>query len=448
MPFRSGPRYCGQSGAAPFRERWSTASTATSVDAATSATRCLAHRAEDTTSYTVLMVKKAALFALAVADRRRGSSTDSGAADRVRRNRLASAGLERGELRRARGRPVAAARAAGRISRTDPDQTPAAQVRCPQRSADAGSERTRPTETDQPCRRQLATARCLTRPGRLPVRRRRPGPTSAGGIATAATTRPPFGRTGRARAYRRCGSSRSGLATRRLWRPTAAPSRSSSAGARKSSGAPTTSRRAASCGPTAGRASSSNTMGGDGPRATPTYHEGRLYALGALGELRCLDAQNGRPRLAPEHPRRQRRVEPGLGHGRRSAHRRRQGHRSAGRPARQIGRGVPTGERRADLDVARRSAGLHVADARHARRRATDPDRQRDARRRPHVDDGRLLWEYPWVDVERDQCRATAAARRRSRVPVGRLRPRRGRVRGHAHGRGFLDAHRSGRTRG
>jgi outer membrane protein assembly factor BamB len=35
-------------------------------------------------------------------------------------------------------------------------------------------------------------------------------------------------------------------------------------------------------------------MGGDGPRATPTYFEGRLYALGALGELRCLDAATGR----------------------------------------------------------------------------------------------------------------------------------------------------------
>jgi outer membrane protein assembly factor BamB len=34
-------------------------------------------------------------------------------------------------------------------------------------------------------------------------------------------------------------------------------------------------------------------MGGDGPRATPTYDEGRLYALGALGELRCLDARTG-----------------------------------------------------------------------------------------------------------------------------------------------------------
>lgn len=36
------------------------------------------------------------------------------------------------------------------------------------------------------------------------------------------------------------------------------------------------------------------TMGGDGPRATPTYHDGRVYALGALGELRSLDAVTGK----------------------------------------------------------------------------------------------------------------------------------------------------------
>ncbi len=35
-------------------------------------------------------------------------------------------------------------------------------------------------------------------------------------------------------------------------------------------------------------------MGGDGPRATPTWHDGRVYALGAAGELRCLDAKTGK----------------------------------------------------------------------------------------------------------------------------------------------------------
>jgi outer membrane protein assembly factor BamB len=35
-------------------------------------------------------------------------------------------------------------------------------------------------------------------------------------------------------------------------------------------------------------------MGGDGPRATPTWADGRVYALGAKGELRCLDEASGR----------------------------------------------------------------------------------------------------------------------------------------------------------
>jgi outer membrane protein assembly factor BamB len=35
-------------------------------------------------------------------------------------------------------------------------------------------------------------------------------------------------------------------------------------------------------------------MGGDGPRATPTWADGRVYALGALGELRCLEDRTGR----------------------------------------------------------------------------------------------------------------------------------------------------------
>jgi outer membrane protein assembly factor BamB len=40
-------------------------------------------------------------------------------------------------------------------------------------------------------------------------------------------------------------------------------------------------------------ASFEEAMGGDGPRATPTYHNGRIFALGAEGELRCLDARTG-----------------------------------------------------------------------------------------------------------------------------------------------------------
>ena len=35
-------------------------------------------------------------------------------------------------------------------------------------------------------------------------------------------------------------------------------------------------------------------MGGDGPRATPTWSDGKVYALGATGELRALDDASGK----------------------------------------------------------------------------------------------------------------------------------------------------------
>lgn len=35
-------------------------------------------------------------------------------------------------------------------------------------------------------------------------------------------------------------------------------------------------------------------LGGDGPRATPTYHEGKVYVQGAEGEFRCLEAATGK----------------------------------------------------------------------------------------------------------------------------------------------------------
>jgi outer membrane protein assembly factor BamB len=36
-------------------------------------------------------------------------------------------------------------------------------------------------------------------------------------------------------------------------------------------------------------------VGGPGPRATPTFHDGKLYTLGAKGTLNCLDAATGKP---------------------------------------------------------------------------------------------------------------------------------------------------------
>jgi len=34
-------------------------------------------------------------------------------------------------------------------------------------------------------------------------------------------------------------------------------------------------------------------MGGEGPRATPTWHEGRVFSMGSLGDFKCLDALTG-----------------------------------------------------------------------------------------------------------------------------------------------------------
>jgi len=43
-------------------------------------------------------------------------------------------------------------------------------------------------------------------------------------------------------------------------------------------------------------ASFDEVLGGPGPRATPVFHEGLVYSLGALGDFYCLDAKTGKPK--------------------------------------------------------------------------------------------------------------------------------------------------------
>ena len=139
------------------------------------------------------------------------------------------------------------------------------------------------------------------------------------------------------------------------------------------------------------------TMGGDGPRACPTWHDGKVYALGAAGELRCLDARTGKRIWSRNILARQRRGESAMGHGRGAADRGRQGHRAARRAGGQVRRriqqadGEPVwkalddkasyvspmlvtlaGKRQLLIVTARRMMGLTV-------------------------EDGSLLWEYPWT---------------------------------------------------
>ena len=58
-----------------------------------------------------------------------------------------------------------------------------------------------------------------------------------------------------------------------------------------------------------------NDSTGDGPRATPTWDEGRIYALGATGELRCLDAKTGAVIWGKNILSDNQAAEPGLGDG-------------------------------------------------------------------------------------------------------------------------------------
>ena len=134
----------------------------------------------------------------------------------------------------------------------------------------------------------------------------------------------------------------------------------------------TTSKRDASSGRTAGTGSSWRPWAATARARRPRITTGAFTRSARSGELRCLDARTG-ARLAARHPGREPRREPALGHVGVAAHRGRQGHRAAGRDQADD-RWSPTTSRRATpiWHVAGRSAGLHVADARDARRRTAD----------------------------------------------------------------------------
>ena len=113
-------------------------------------------------------------------------------------------------------------------------------------------------------------------------------------------------------------------------------------------------------------------MGGPGPRATPTWHEGKVYALGAAGELRALDAHTGKvlwrrnilsdngasnltwavsgaPLVLEEET-----------------------DRASRRTGGQIDRRLPQRDGRADLAFSERQTGLHLSDAGHPGRETAD----------------------------------------------------------------------------
>ena len=173
-------------------------------------------------------------------------------------------------------------------------------------------------------------------------------------------------------------------------------------------------------------ASFEESMGGDGPRATPTYHEGRVYALGAEGELRVLDAAKGtlvwRRNILSDN----------------GAANLSWGMSAAPLIVDDTVVVLPGGTRGSSVvaynkatgasgvEGAERRSVVHLADARHARRRPADPRRHRHACRRADARQGHAVVGLPVEHVQRHQRRAADclhAQRARSHFHVCVIRP-------------------------
>jgi hypothetical protein len=146
------------------------------------------------------------------------------------------------------------------------------------------------------------------------------------------------------------------------------------------------------------RADFRESMGGDGPRATPTWADGSLYVLGAEGELRALDAASGRLTWRTN-------ILEDVG---RTARRGRPRDRPAGRVRRPFGGGLRPAYGKTRLVGARRSHVVRLPDAGHAARRPPDSGVQRLAARGHQSTGRRAAVGVPMARPEPYQCGSTA----------------------------------------
>jgi outer membrane protein assembly factor BamB len=159
---------------------------------------------------------------------------------------------------------------------------------------------------------------------------------------------------------------------------------------------------------------------GDGPRATPTWHDGRLYALGALGELRALDAGTGRVAWRRNILEENQAVHPQWA--------------MAASPLVVDGKVIvlPGGGSRNSVVAYDAESGAKVWSVLDDRQAYTAPMVATLAGRRQIVvvsarrmvgltiDDGTLLWEYPWVtDYDVNASQPIAVAHNRLFVSAG-----------------------------